>query len=1300
MKNIPPILLLFFSHYLFSQTFNGPGGTLGFFGFSNYRITTTGLPNLDGINLGVESLEINIKARNMENVRLYLISPTGTRAVIVDGWGGAVEVNGIIKFNMNPSNPEFRNWTATPTPPATYFRPDVSFNGFSNGQNPNGEWTLQAEPRNIFGKSVTIVDWKITFGNQFINKAEPNDECPNARPLEINNPLAEVNTKNFSSSTSEIAGDKVDGGSSGSYTENTAWFSFVPQCSNDSIILINSAETGMQVAIRTSCDRNLASLKRYSSNARAVGETYSFNISNFTIGQKYYLVVDGQTGSYVYLKKIRWQKGTLGCTVLSTINTGVIPNSTPYCAGQAISVPYSITGAFNSGNIFTAQLSDGNGSFASPVNIGTLASVSSGSINAIIPANTAQGAKYRIRIVSSNPILTGVENASDLQINTLPTEVPTLISGKTTVCENEQNVSYQVSTSGAYTLDWKLPPGATIASSNTNQSTIAINYGTSNGDLEARYKNSCGIGSPLIKTIAIAKSPSSVPAISGATTICANSQNLIYKATLVVFATGYRWKLPSGASVASSPTLDSSEIKVNFGISAGQLSVSAINDCGISTPFIKDIVLGALPASPAGLVIPSDLCEGSSAILSVNTASGASFNWKLPIGTTIETANSDSSIITVKAGNSGGAIAVEAYNGCGINAQKANGNFNVLTKPSIPIVTEFPNFICTNNSSPISVSLKPDANTTSFQWKFPRGYSIGEVLKTDSSSLKIIPSKVSGNTSVTARNHCGASAPTMLPLILDSLPAAPTLVSNEKILCSQDPNLANVTVNKLSVVTYSWMPTSSIGILSSNSDSSAVGIQLKTNQTLGTASVFANNRCGKSVSSGNFNLKIINQPASISIVYADTSVCLNGVATFRASPINGGSSRVITWYVNEVQVAQSADSIFTSSNLLDNTMVYCTLTSSMACATPNPSRSQIVRVRIATDAQPSIFITSIDTTICQGQITEFTASATNTGSAAQYLWYVNEVIQLNQTTTTFTPSNISNNDVVKASVTSSLPCSTSPMATSAPIAMKVFASVNAALSITTNKDSICALQEASIASMPINAGSNYSINWFVNDSPISSLSEVLTLSTLTQTSKIYAKLNTNYPCTTQSEIFSNKLTIEILPKPTLSLDIIGEKEVCEGDLKKQYFSEGSNAEMYNWIIPKFANGISQTKTIELSFTNKGTDTLGVYATNRCGDSPISMITINAISCQPIFIPNIISSETEHLWEIEGLEPYLTAEILVYNRWGEKIYSSMGYAQKWNGQYQGKKLPIGTYYFMINLKDKTNKAFTGSVTIMQ
>ena len=90
-----------------------------------------------------------------------------------------------------------------------------------------------------------------------------------------------------------------------------------------------------------------------------------------------------------------------------------------YCQDPSISVPFVLTGTVNSGNIFTAQLSNASGSFASPVAIGTLAGTTSGTVNATLPSSLISGTGYRVRVVSSSPALTGSDNGTDLAITTI-----------------------------------------------------------------------------------------------------------------------------------------------------------------------------------------------------------------------------------------------------------------------------------------------------------------------------------------------------------------------------------------------------------------------------------------------------------------------------------------------------------------------------------------------------------------------------------------------------------------------------------------------------------------------------------------------------------------------------------------------------------------------------------------------------------------------------------------------------------------------------------------------------------------
>ncbi|WP_339614348.1 gliding motility-associated C-terminal domain-containing protein, partial [uncultured Winogradskyella sp.] len=64
----------------------------------------------------------------------------------------------------------------------------------------------------------------------------------------------------------------------------------------------------------------------------------------------------------------------------------------------------------------------------------------------------------------------------------------------------------------------------------------------------------------------------------------------------------------------------------------------------------------------------------------------------------------------------------------------------------------------------------------------------------------------------------------------------------------------------------------------------------------------------------------------------------------------------------------------------------------------------------------------------------------------------------------------------------------------------------------------------------------------------------------------------------------------------------------------------------------------------------------------------------------------------------------TVELEIFNRWGAKIYESKNYQNNWNGDSHGSsvgrsgKVPTGTYYYIINLRDSGLKPFTGPIYV--
>ncbi|MEO7213746.1 gliding motility-associated C-terminal domain-containing protein [Mucilaginibacter sp.] len=68
------------------------------------------------------------------------------------------------------------------------------------------------------------------------------------------------------------------------------------------------------------------------------------------------------------------------------------------------------------------------------------------------------------------------------------------------------------------------------------------------------------------------------------------------------------------------------------------------------------------------------------------------------------------------------------------------------------------------------------------------------------------------------------------------------------------------------------------------------------------------------------------------------------------------------------------------------------------------------------------------------------------------------------------------------------------------------------------------------------------------------------------------------------------------------------------------------------------------------------------------------------------------------WVIKGLDTYPDATVNIFNRYGKSVFQSTGYAKPFDGTYNGKPLPAGVYYYMINLK--RGDILSGNVTILR
>jgi gliding motility-associated-like protein len=172
------------------------------------------------------------------------------------------------------------------------------------------------------------------------------------------------------------------------------------------------------------------------------------------------------------------------------------------------------------------------------------------------------------------------------------------------------------------------------------------------------------------------------------------------------------------------------------------------------------------------------------------------------------------------------------------------------------------------------------------------------------------------------------------------------------------------------------------------------------------------------------------------------------------------------------------------------------------------------------------------------------------------------------------------------------------------------------------------------------------------------------------------------------------ITVNVLGNPLANTG--ADKKIFEGQ-SVMLTGTAKNANVFNWTP---TTGLSDPHVLN-PIATPGDDItyhLTVSSAQNCGEDT-SSVFIKVY--HKIVIPNAFSPNGDghnDFWDIEALVTYPESLLTVFNRYGQQVFKSIGYAKPWKGTYNGAKLPSGTYYYIIDLKVGSPK-LTGWVLIV-
>ncbi|MBN2350371.1 MAG: gliding motility-associated C-terminal domain-containing protein, partial [Bacteroidales bacterium] len=175
------------------------------------------------------------------------------------------------------------------------------------------------------------------------------------------------------------------------------------------------------------------------------------------------------------------------------------------------------------------------------------------------------------------------------------------------------------------------------------------------------------------------------------------------------------------------------------------------------------------------------------------------------------------------------------------------------------------------------------------------------------------------------------------------------------------------------------------------------------------------------------------------------------------------------------------------------------------------------------------------------------------------------------------------------------------------------------------------------------------------------------------------------------------VTIEVFD--TVGMHLGPDKYITEGESVELSASDGFIS--YYWLPADYLSDPATQITIATPPGNQPYIAYGITS-DGCTESDTIYIQLRSIIEEIFsgFTPN--GDGINDTWRIPNAYQYENIEVEIFNRWGNRVFHSKGYSsdKEWNGTYNGKELPIGTYYYIIHPNDGVTEPKTGTVTIVR
>lgn len=878
-------------------------------------------------------------------------------------------------------------------------------------------------------------------------------------------------------------------------------------------------------------------------------------------------------------------------------------------------------------------------------------------------------------------------NVVTVVANTIPPSVGT-VTAPASVCYGTSATVAISSFSGS--LQWKTGPSATGPWVNTAAVNASVIVTPTLSTMACYMASVTGCGNALTSnTVCININPSP--------TITVNSANICqgFSTTLTAGgASSYTWSAGATSISANSASV-APLVTTAYTVTGSQL--------GCTSYAVANVTVNPTPTLSTSNV---NICVAQNLSLTVNSVPGATFAWSGPQSFTSTQQNP---VIINAQANMSGQYTVVATSTAGCT-QFTVANVLVTPLPTITVVGN--QTVCSQNFNNSTNTVVLTANgAAGYTWTIPTGYSAPSLNGSNITITPIVTSvpAVATVSVIGATGACSNSATYNINVIPN-----PTIATVSSSMCAG----TSASMSASGASSFTWSPSNT---LSSNIGASVIG-----NPTVTTLYSIVGSSLGCNSATQNASITVVANPTVFISPYippicAGTSTVLTANGANSYTWILGSSQNTTTG--NFIAITPSITTYYT----LIGEASTCTATAMMgvtviplpslqaACSntaicsgqstninangatsyTWSPStgvsdaHSNFVTVKppvsivytlignngictaslsvpINVILSPNLELTINPTRICQGNSTTIYASGAN-----NYQWYPGS--SLSSTNTSFAianPSATTNYTVWGVNSSGTVVCTMAKEIT-VEVVQQVVATVG-------NSVVLCSGESARL-----NASGRNTYKWLPKEGlDDNTLSNPLATP---KTSTIYTVTVSDYGyCGATATVF-----VKVNPTPTVSA---GANAVFNSD--EPMYIEAKGTGTLTWID---GVGILCKACPVTQVMPPNSSCYRVQAVNDFGCKAIDEVCIEVTNEYNLYIPNIFTPNFDgvnDVFKVHGTG-ITQMELIIFDRWGEQLYSTTDPDKGWDGMYNGKLSKNDAYVYLVKFTTLGGKKHTKS-----